>query len=148
MQGISSGLPKQHVKYLETEEERFPFRVDFERDRADSAIPVNLVNIATGDLCDTTHMQTGFSGKGWAMIVYHARLGMCVASHEINNFHHSSIFGGQPVDFAGELVVQAGRVLKMMNKSGHYRPGRKEVCCTNITRHRVESLTFAHPLGV
>jgi len=37
-------------------------------------------------------------------------------------FHHSSFLGGMPVLGAGQIQVDKGRLLKITNVSGHYRP--------------------------
>jgi hypothetical protein len=36
--------------------------------------------------------------------------------------HHSSIAEGLPVRSAGELIVKNGKVVEIINRSGHYRP--------------------------
>ena len=82
-----------------------------------------LVHTANGALVDTSNMETGFGGKGWAMVIFHREHGIFVASHRVDHFHHSSILAGQPVDFAGELVVRKGMIKKIINKSGHYKVG-------------------------
>jgi hypothetical protein len=37
-------------------------------------------------------------------------------------FHHSSFLAGNPVLVAGTVVMEAGRFVKLMPYSGHYRP--------------------------
>jgi hypothetical protein len=37
-------------------------------------------------------------------------------------FRHSTFFAGEPVGFAGNMTVKDGRLLKIDNQSGHYRP--------------------------
>jgi len=41
---------------------------------------------------------------------------------EVGLFHHSSFTAGGPVAAAGELVVHAGKLEEVSDKSGHYRP--------------------------
>jgi len=40
-------------------------------------------------------------------------------------FHHSSFLAGRPVAMAGDIWIEKGRVVKMSNQSGHYKPGKK-----------------------
>ena len=53
--------------------------------------------------------------------------GLFAADHMTNEFHHSSIFAGEAVDFAGEIRVVDGRLLELNNKSGHYKPRPRQV---------------------
>lgn len=36
--------------------------------------------------------------------------------------HHSTFMGGAPVNFAGNMIVENGRIKLIDNRSGHYRP--------------------------
>ncbi len=40
-------------------------------------------------------------------------------------FHHSSFLGGAPVLAAGELRCEDGRLVRITDQSGHYRPSRR-----------------------
>lgn len=72
--------------------------------------------------CTKTH-RTVFSGPGWAIFVVDAKNTMYAASHAKGEFHHSSFLGGAPVKTAGEVVAdEAGKVVIITPKSGHYRP--------------------------
>ena len=44
-------------------------------------------------------------------------------SQERGRVHHSSLLAGAPVAAAGTLAIEQGRLKKMSNYSGHYRPG-------------------------
>ena len=46
-------------------------------------------------------------------------------SQERGRVHHSSLLAGAPVAAAGTLAIEQGRLKKMSNYSGHYRPGAK-----------------------
>jgi hypothetical protein len=70
-------------------------------------------------------MRTFASGKGVAMVVVRES-DMFIHSHIKDRFHHSSIFAGEPVHFAGEIKVSQGRIEWISNKSGHYQPGLAE----------------------
>ena len=78
------------------------------------------------ELVGTGQMQTFASGEGVAMVVVREKEGMYLHSHIRNRFHHSSIFAGEPVHFAGEIKVSQGRIEWISNKSGHYQPGLRE----------------------
>jgi hypothetical protein len=54
----------------------------------------------------------------------------------VNKFHHSSFFSGGEVTFAGEWEVSEGKVLKICNKSGHYKPGWMETARFLTDLHR------------
>jgi len=56
-----------------------------------------------------------------------ASWGMYVHIHRRNEIHHSTIFAGGPVDFAGEIRANRGRIVWISNKSGHYKPGREAI---------------------
>ena len=55
------------------------------------------------------------------------------------NWHHSSMLAGQPVGFAGGIVVQDGEIVELDNMSGHYKPS---------TKYMVAALTRLHALNV
>ncbi|MEE2789927.1 MAG: hypothetical protein VX589_21475 [Myxococcota bacterium] len=54
-------------------------------------------------------------------------------------WHHSSMLAGQPVGFAGGIVVQDGVITELDNMSGHYKPSPK---------YMVAALTQLSTLGV
>lgn len=115
--GLGNGLRDEGVRYLD-QAERAQYHVTINDD--------GLLVDAKGKLFSTVDMCTGHSGKGWAMVVYREDSGMFCAPHVNDRFHHSTIFGGEAVDFAGELQVEDGRMLQANNKSGHYKPGQRE----------------------
>ena len=39
-----------------------------------------------------------------------------------HKFHHSSLAAGKPVAAAGEMIIFAGKLYAINNRSGHYRP--------------------------
>eukprot|EP00939_MAST-03C_sp_MAST-3C-sp1_P001859 g1859.t1 len=85
-------------------------------------------------LLDTKSMETTMSGVGVGMIVFRRPeiqrkdgSGMYVHVHKVNKIHHSTIFAGGAVDFAGELKVSNGTILWLSNKSGHYKPGAEAI---------------------
>ena len=66
-------------------------------------------------------LQTGDSG-----FIFVLQRGTVFAAEKVTvspRFHHSSFFGGGPVEVAGMLVTdEAGRLLRILPHSGHYRP--------------------------
>jgi len=40
-------------------------------------------------------------------------------------FHHSSFLAGNPVAMAGHIWIERGKVLKITNNSGHYKPSEE-----------------------
>ena len=85
------------------------------------------------EIVGTGQMSTFASGKGVAMVVVRES-DMFIHSHIKDRFHHSSIFAGEPVHFAGEIKVSQGRIEWISNKSGHYQPGLAEtyVWCSRV----------------
>lgn len=47
----------------------------------------------------------------------------CLPAHK----HHSALSGGDPVSAAGVVVADNGRVVAIDNRSGHYRPGYRQL---------------------
>lgn len=82
---------------------------------------------ADGEPYHTGQKKTEFSGPGWAIYVVGFDGVFYSESHAVNRFHHSSFFGGAPVKAAGELAVDAGRLVALTNKTGHYRAGPGEL---------------------
>merc|ERR1712032_1768336 len=71
---------------------------------------------------DTATKFSNHAGKGYAIFVFHKKLGMFASSHVKMHFHHSSFLAGYPVHFAGELQVCEGKLTVVTAKSGHYKP--------------------------
>jgi len=55
----------------------------------------------------------------------------------VGQFHHSSFVAGGPVAAAGEIIVRGGRLERLSDKSGHYRP---TVAFTVQALHRLACL--------
>lgn len=39
-------------------------------------------------------------------------------------FHHSSFLAGRPVAMAGEIWIEGGKIIRLTDVSGHYRPDK------------------------
>ncbi len=112
---------------------------------------------------DTAEMESNFSGRGFGICsfcipahscaVFSVKLttllsrsgfrtpseGLFLGTHRVRHFHHSTFFGGEKVDFAGEMQFEEGRLRVVTNKSGHYKPGDAEI---------LVMLNWAHTNGV
>jgi hypothetical protein len=110
-------LNNQRVKYCNPKE------------RSDYAISIEhgVLKDASGNPYDTGCKETGFKGKGWAIYVVDFDGQFYSESHIINEFHHSSFLAGAPVQAAGELAVDRGRLVGLTNKTGHYKAGPPEL---------------------
>lgn len=75
-----------------------------------------------GQPLDTAGMVTSFSGPGWAIFVVSAEGTLHVSPHQVGKRHHSSLLAAAPVACAGELICSKGRLVRISNKSGHYKP--------------------------
>ncbi len=91
------------------------------------------VNVTNGALIgadnkpyDTQEKETHFSHKGWAIYVLGYDNNLYSNTHIVNIFHHSSFFGGGPVQCGGELCCYNGKLRYITNKTGHYRSSPKE----------------------
>jgi hypothetical protein len=71
---------------------------------------------------ETGPSSTYFSKNGWEIFVVGMGGDIHMGSHQIGQFHHSSLLAGANVAMGGEMKVAAGRVETMTNKSGHYQP--------------------------
>ena len=76
---------------------------------------------------DTTHHYSNCAGKGFAICAFFNNAkskkkkvggGFYAGNHCFGEFHHSSFFAGEPVHFAGEIQVEAGRLKVITHKSG------------------------------
>jgi len=86
-----------------------------------------LFKNAKKELYHTGSKETGFNGDGWAIYVVDFDDTFYSESHILNEFHHSSFLEGRPVQSAGEIAVDRGRVLAVTNKTGHYKAGPNEL---------------------
>jgi len=50
--------------------------------------------------------------------------------HQKRYLHHSSIVAGEPVRFAGSIIVRNGQVIEIIAHSGHYKPSLKQIVST------------------
>ena len=65
----------------------------------------------------------GPEGAGVAVFVVDAAGNLYVAFEQAKGaVHHSSLLAGAPVATAGEMTLFDGRLVKLSNLSGHYRP--------------------------
>jgi hypothetical protein len=71
--------------------------------------------------------ETAFSGRGWAIYVVDFDKNFYSESHRVNEFHHSSFLAGAPVQAAGEIAVDRGKLVALTNKTGHYKAGAAEL---------------------
>lgn len=62
------------------------------------------------------------NGANWALFVMSASGRVYAAGHQVSRTHHSSPLAGGDVAAAGEIAVNAGTVVGVTNKSGHYAP--------------------------
>ena len=72
----------------------------------------------------TGNMKTASMGKGWAIFVMAPDNSLYANNHKTDVFHHSSFLSGAPVQSAGEIAVDNGKVVAITSKSGHYRPDK------------------------
>jgi hypothetical protein len=102
-------LDNDRVLYLRTEQERAPFLVVIDENGL-------FRRQQSGELVTT-------SAKGWIFVIRDQRIFACEKrTAAYPRFHHSSFFAGDPVEAAGVLIAEQGRLLKLFPHSGHYRP--------------------------
>ena len=70
-----------------------------------------------GDPFTTFDMRTVFSGPGWVMSPSGQ---MYAGPHMCGGIHHSSFLAGAPVQSAGEIRANRGKIEFISAKSGHY----------------------------
>jgi len=82
----------------------------------------------------TGRLSTNHSGRGAAVFVlgqgnklYAGSHGMGVTGNPNSYFFHSGFLAGARVLAAGEIGVKNGNLRWVSSKSGHYKPGKKEV---------------------
>jgi len=109
-----------------------------ENERKDYVVTIaaGVVSDASGNKYHTGTKETHFSGKGWAIYVVGLDNTFYSNSHLVNVFHHSSFLSGGPVQGAGEIAVNAGKVVAVTNKTGHYTAGAAELTRTLFLLHR------------
>ena len=104
-----------------------PVTVQYDRDLAQQSltrldIRGGVLYTADGKPFDTRFMVTAHSGPGYAIYVMSAEGNFHVSSHAVGLHHHSSLLAGGEVAGAGEMMVTAGTLVYLSNKSGHYQP--------------------------
>ncbi|NJN46159.1 MAG: hypothetical protein HC808_06405 [Candidatus Competibacteraceae bacterium] len=67
----------------------------------------------------TTASGTLKSGEAFAWLTTGELL---IHNHVVGSFHHSSFNGGRKVRCAGMMTVENGKVMRVDNNSGHYKP--------------------------
>ena len=61
--------------------------------------------------------------RGFAIYVMDAEGQISISFEaEPHRFHHSSLAAGAPIAAAGEMIIFAGKLYAINNRSGHYRP--------------------------
>lgn len=110
-------LDNDRVRYIDNQEEREQFRIDI--------TPGGLFRRhATGEMVET-------GPKGWIFVLLHNRMYACekrTSASSSLRFHHSSFFAGRGVHAAGMIVCVAGRLVRLLPHSGHYRPHDRHLC--------------------
>ena len=73
---------------------------------------------------DTQQMRTDSAGDGWAIFVMdrNNKRKIYLNDHIRGKFHHSSFLSAANVVAAGEIAIHNGKVVGIVNKSGHYKP--------------------------
>lgn len=101
------------IQYLDYKYDREKYRIQCKN---------GFITDCVGTPFDTETKFSNAAGKGFAIFVFHKKMGMFASSHVHMHFHHSSFLAGHPVHFAGELKVVKGILTVVTPKSGHYKP--------------------------
>jgi hypothetical protein len=104
------------TKYLRTEEERAPYKLTVDK-------KTGLLMGADGKPYDTSDAELkGLSNsKGRAMLVMDKKGNLYAMKDQIRGkLHHTTLLAGGPVAFAGEIIVENGKLTLIGSKSGHY----------------------------
>jgi hypothetical protein len=81
---------------------------------------------ANGQLADTRGATTTVIGSrpNEAIYVMDSNGNIYASNYQATGrFHHSSLAGGQDVAAAGTIEITDGRIVRITNVSGHYKPG-------------------------
>ncbi len=78
-------------------------------------------------LFDTRHLTTLHAGDGWCIFVVDTEGNLYAHKHVEAKYHHSTFLSGAPIQAAGEMVVDQGKIKVITAKSGHYAPSVKEM---------------------
>ena len=123
---FSKAIGGVRVAYLNSKVNREPFRISFQKDPIDNN--ANLYREGANTVFRTVFHSTHFSGPGTAIFVISPEKILYAGSHEVGRFHHSSFLAGSAVLAAGEIRTNSqGEITWFSNKSGHYRPEKKQV---------------------
>jgi hypothetical protein len=92
---------------------------------------------------DTKEMVTHMSGPGKGIYVMSPSGDLHVDSHVLGNRHHSSLLAGAATACAGEIQVEAGVLVWLSNKSGHYKPKVRHILqVLHLLQKRGVPMTF------
>lgn len=128
---------KKGIPYLESAEERDPFRVfmsegklyhfHFRTDSPRMDAPANdwenrSIHFEPYSSPDLSGLPEWEKDLNKVIFVMDRRGNMYINLGVPGEFHHSSFLAGEPVIFAGEIDVQNGMITHINNSSGHYMP--------------------------
>src|SRR5262249_14504030 len=106
-------LDTDTVEYLPTEEDRLKYRYGVNEEGL-------MEHFTTENLLST-------SAKGFMFVLKDGAFYICEKRTTTPRFHHSSFLGGEPVNFAGIMICEEGRLVTVFPHSGHYRPEDKHL---------------------
>ena len=116
-----SNVTSGKVKYLNNEQERAPYKLDFREGK----------EWRNDAVFSTANERTEHSGQGRAIFVIDSNNQIYSASHLRGKFQHSSFLAGSAVLGAGEIQTDGeGRIVELSSKSGHYKPSREQILNT------------------
>ncbi|MES2677211.1 MAG: hypothetical protein V4612_02710 [Pseudomonadota bacterium] len=76
---------------------------------------------------DTTILNSKFKDRGVAAFVLSRDGNLYVNEHMANQFNHSSFLSGDITASSGMIEIEKGKVMKIDNVSGHYKPNEVEM---------------------
>lgn len=103
-----------HIVYLTSDEERAKHKIEF-RNGSIYHEGKPLHTLSKEKKHNLYVYVLGLDGEFYA------------CKHKIFHFHHSSLFGGETVLGAGEIIVNNGKIELISNISGHYIPHPKHI---------------------
>ena len=115
-----------HPEFSVTEAEEVKYLNSEERKAYEVTIQNGLLMQNGMPYC-TKENSTLWSGEGAAIFVEGPDKKIYIGPHIKGRFHHSSFFSGGAIISAGELETDAtGKIIKLTNKSGHYKPNLEQ----------------------
>jgi hypothetical protein len=118
-------IPQYKTRYLNTEEERAPYRI---------TVKNGLLYDANGFLLDTSegwvHDSERGLLKGTSIFVMDGAGKFYSVKQDDPTFYHSTFLAGAPVASGGQWRVHQGVIEKMDDRSGHYFKGKEHVAQT------------------